>query len=88
MHVYVVEYGSIDFEDEGLCSIWTNKESAVQAAIQTVEQILEDASLKDTHYYEVEEQEHCTLVMIKRNDDQKGLGEIEWWRISEKEVQE
>lgn len=81
MKVYIIEYGNVDTEEEGLCSIWKYKQDALNAAHEAAQEILNDL-LEEGEDYSISVEHHgdgSTTV---------GLGDSEWWRVSEKEVKE
>lgn len=82
--VYTIEYGSVDLENEYLCSIWEKEFDAIQAAQQTAQQILDDDPdlVKMGYFFQLEHLQDEVLVTMFRSSY-----EVEWWRIKRQEVQ-
>lgn len=87
-HVYVIEKGDVDHEDEALCSVWTNLDDALVAASDTAKAIIEEIS-DDTHHYTVQltmPRDHQFLFTIMWDPKDGDPRETDWWRVRRMEL--
>jgi len=91
-HVYTIETGNVDREDEVLCSVWRNLDGALAAASDTASTIAEEISNDYPNQYTVQktnpsDNEFLFSIIWNAEDGSKSHA-TDWWRVRKIEVKE
>lgn len=78
MKVYVILYGCIDASDESFSSVWANKDEALQACIDTANEVVDG----DEDCVVVIEDDRAYVTQAGVTDGDR----LDWWRVKEEPV--
>lgn len=88
-HVYVIQKGDVDHENETLCSVWWNLDDALVAASDTAKSIAKQSSNYPGQYtvqLTTPRESEVLFTLVRNATDRSTSRETDWWRVSRFEV--